>query len=70
MTYLPFDFLHNNVSNNKFVKGIHHMENLFNVNWRRKMNNERAADSPGPRLRNSKIWALEMTSNERINIKV
>ena len=65
MTYLPSDFLYNNVRNNKFVKGIPYMEDLFNINWQRLMNNERAADSPGPRLRNSEIWAVNM--NQKVD---
>ena len=65
MTYLSSDFLYNNVRNNKFVKGFSHMEDLFNVNWERLMKNERAADSPGPRLQSSEIWTVNM--NQKVD---
>ena len=78
MTYLPSDFLYNNVRTNKFVKGIPHMEELVGINWKCLMNNERAADVsgyvPGPRLQSSEILAvnMNMTSNENelLDIKV
>ena len=73
MTYLPSDFLYNNVRKNKFVKEISHMEDLVDINWKCLMNNERAANV-SPRLQSYEIWAVDMnmamSSNELLDIKV